>query len=166
MKDKKYKIILYITLIPYLIVFLVGVYHSIFGYHLSYLDKNIYGFEAFLQPIDDIWFTLIDNPLLIVILVIMVIYQIGFFISKCKWKIKKILFYLSILCWILYLLIAIYYAIFGYCDGIFQCTNIYGFEAFYSILIWYGLVFTMFIPILPVTLIYIIVYIIKNKKIK
>jgi len=163
MKDKKYKLILYITLIPYIILLLTSLYYSIFGYYLSYMDEYIYGIDAFLASINDIWFYVIRNPILIVLLIILVIYQIGYFIIKSKLPFKKILLYISIICWIIYILSGIYHMIYGYCDGLFSCTKVYGIDALFSSLFWYGFSFTI-IPVLPLTLIYIIIYTIKLKR--
>lgn len=143
----------------------------IFGYHYEYIDRTEYGFDAFIQPLYDVWDFIISSPILLILFAIMVIYQIWYFLhkegkkekKKSKLQLKKILLYLSILCWILYFGISIYNSIAGICMGLFTCTTVYGFEAFYSSLFWYGLVFS-FIPVLPVTLIYIILYIIKVKR--
>ena len=153
MKDKKYKIILYVSLIPYLIVLLISLYHSIFGYHLSNLGKNHYGIDAFLDSINNIWFEILGSPILIILFILLVLYQITYFITNSKLGFKKILLYLSILCWALYILSGIYHMIFGYCEGFFTCTNVYGIKALTSSLFWYGLAFTI-IPVLPLTLIY------------
>ena len=85
-----------------------------------------------------------------------------------KNKIFKVLFIISFLPYVVLILISIYYSIFGYNSGLmFSSPIIYGIEAFGQSLFWNSLTLC-FIPILPIVLIYQIVYVIikvvkKNK---
>ena len=79
---------------------------------------------------------------------------------------KKIFFVISIACWIIYFIIGIHAYFTGIDTGLFYTNMVYGMEAFKSALVLYGFAFS-FIPVLPITLIYIIIYLVvkhKNKK--
>lgn len=78
-----------------------------------------------------------------------------------KRKIYKIIFIISFLPYIVLLLISLYYAIFGY--NIYTLIlptyvkTIYGIEAFVEALFWNSLGL-FFIPILPICIIYQLIY--------
>lgn len=163
MKDKRIKIVLYITFIPYIIMLLISCYHSIFGYNYSHTELSSYGIDGFMVSISNVWFYILSNPLALILFAVVLIFQLSYLIFLGKKYIKRILLCLSILCWIIYLLSGIYHMKYGFCDGLFTCNKVYGLEALTSSLIWYGIGFT-FIPVLPITLIYIIIYIVKVKK--
>lgn len=178
------KKLLLISFIPYILFLLKCLYDSIFGicYHF---DKCYYGVDGFLESfiggLEEIIFSYY-----VVFLLLIVGYQIYYFIcvhktrlegnsnggktifSKKRLNIKKILFIISICCWILYLSYGLYSFMFGYRECFFHCTHLYGFDAFLSSMFWVGLAFCI-IPILPITLIYIIIYVFnligKNKSI-
>lgn len=87
-----------------------------------------------------------------------------------KKKIFKVLFFISFLPYIILILISIYHAILGY--DIYTWINhqyvetINGIDAFTETLFWNGITFSI-IPILPISLIYQIIYIViyfKNKR--
>lgn len=130
MKEDKKKILLYVTFIPYVYIVFMCIYHSIFGYDITMLETD-YGLEAiedvlfdFLWGIDGVVF----NPLKCILVILLIGYQIYYFVS-CKKeksenkkscmkkinseKIKKALYYISILCWVLYFLSGIFAFFFG-----------------------------------------------------
>lgn len=85
-------------------------------------------------------------------------------------KIFKVLFLISFLPYIILILISIYHAILGY--DVYTWINhqyietIYGIDALTETLFWNGITFSI-IPILPISLIYQIIYVViyfKNKK--
>ena len=81
-----------------------------------------------------------------------------------KNKFKKILFYISMSCWIIYFLSGIYAFFLGYDIGGLLETKIgYGMLAMKNALLWNLISFSI-IPILPISLLYIIIYSIVNKR--
>ena len=76
-----------------------------------------------------------------------------------KINFKKIFFIISISCWVIYFLMCIHAFFFGFIGGTRFEPGIEAFvNAFFLILISYSV-----IPILPISLIYIIIYLKKNK---
>ena len=65
--------------------------------------------------------------------------------------------------WSIYFLLGVYALFFGYKTGFFYKTTIYGFDAFKEAMLWNLLIFT-YIPILPIALIYIVVYLYIQRK--
>jgi hypothetical protein len=171
------KVILFISLLPYVYLILSSLYYAVFGYTYNFAGaETIYGSRAFLDKIiNRFWF---DNFIMFNFIGLFctccIAYQIYYLIniqrkktpvlSKRRLNIKKILFITSILTWIMYFLSGIYALFFGYKSEMFFSTNIYhGFEAFRMAMIWNLVAFT-FIPILPITLIYILAYLISKKR--
>lgn len=170
------KCLLYISLLPYLYVIIMCIYHAIFGYDygLEAFEPN-YGIDGMMEFLHNFWF---DNILMFnyigAIVILSVCYQIYYFVSYKKNKevkeskymkinLKKILFVISLLCWVIYFVIGLSAFFFGASAGLFDSEVVYGFEAVKSTLFWFLLVFSI-IPVLPITLIYIIVYLIVKYK--
>lgn len=81
-------------------------------------------------------------------------------------SVKKVFFILSILVLGTFFLSAINAAVNGFNAGWFGTVDmVYGFEAFYEFIFMYGLLYTV-IPILPCSILYIVTYLVKNKKAK
>lgn len=179
------KKILYITLTPYLLTFIYCLYHAFFGYYLGYIEKYEYGLDGFIYAFSDVFDYIVFSNW-VVLLIAIVIYQIWYFVCEYKTRgerkkdnkrskhiffsiegsiVKKVLFVLSITCWMLWFLYGIYSFFFGYCSGFFRCNIVYGIDAMYSSMLFSLFIFS-FIPVLPISLIYIIVYIIKMNKLK
>lgn len=168
MNTKFKNVILHISFIPYLYLIISSFYYAIFGYTYSYAcAKTIYGIDAiFDNIINRFWF---DNFIMFnfigFLCVCCIIYQIWYFIDimnrkeilKVRLNIKKILLIISLVSWVIYFLSGIYAIFGGYQTGIFYHTTIYGLKAFKEAMLWNLIAFT-FIPILPITLIYIIIY--------
>ena len=165
LKLKKY--IFYISLLPYAYVIVGSLYYAVFGYTYTSIGESIYGIEAFLvYIIHRFWF---DNFIMFNLIGLFctccIVYQIWYFLSSKSRKtsltsrlnIKKILFVISLISWIIYFLLGVYASFVGYKTGFFNTTTVYGLEAFKNAMFWNLLMFT-YIPILPITLIYIIVY--------
>lgn len=84
--------------------------------------------------------------------------------SKKKVKISRIIFIISFVPYIILILISLYYAIFGYdvytwILPVYKGT-IYGFDAFRETLLW-NLIILCYIPILPILLIYQLIYFVR-----
>lgn len=81
-----------------------------------------------------------------------------------KKKIFKIIFVLSFLPYIILVLISIYYACFGYDVYTWilaeYVRTIYGMDAFIETLFWNSLMLCLYIPILPIVVIYQIIYVV------
>jgi hypothetical protein len=166
------KIILYISLTPYIYLLISSLYYAICGYTYNYNGANtIYGIDAFLDNvINRFWFdNFVSFNFIGFLCICCVGYQIWYFINmkstkglnKKKLNIKKILLMISLLSWIIYFLSGIYAIFFGYERGFFYHITVYGFEAFKDAMFWNLIEFT-FIPVLPITLIYIIIYFISK----
>ncbi|MBO5141666.1 MAG: hypothetical protein J6C46_01475 [Clostridia bacterium] len=88
-KNKVFKIVFFISLIPFIIIVLISLYHAIFGYDVytwiipTYV-KTVYGFEAFLESLIWLGLTLIYIPVLPICLIIQIIYLINYIIRKIK----------------------------------------------------------------------------------
>lgn len=179
MSIKTKKLILYISFIPYIYLIITSLYCAIFGYTYENIKVTVYGIDAFLENIiNDFWFNnVIMFNFIGFLFICCLIYQIWYFtnmkgkneinkdnLNKKKINIKKGLYIISLLCWITYFLSGIYAMFFGYQAGFFVTKTIYGFEAFKAAMFWNLLGFT-FIPVLPIALIYIIIYtVIKSKQ--
>ena len=147
-KDKK-KIILYVTFIPYIYIVFSCIYYAIFGLDF-YAHRKVYGIEAIGDFLGDFAWDFIDavcNPLICILVVFWIGYQIYYFVSFKKEKneskksfskktfsekTKIVLFYISILCWVLYFLSGIFAFFFGSAtggriirknNGIWNCGN-------------------------------------------
>lgn len=173
------KILFYICLIPYIWILLQCIYYCFAGYGYE-LGKTAHGFVAitnFLgEAFGEVSFFLMDNLAFLILAIIWIGYQFYYLLTykkesiskiekRKKWNVKKILFILSITCWIIYFASGIYAFFFGSMTGggLFNPTMEYGFAALTSTLFWNLLAFT-YIPVLPITLIYIIIYLVINRK--
>lgn len=169
--DKKIdikKIFFFITIIPYIIFLLLGIYNFI---NSSFENKSL-DLYALIEPLSNFWFDiLIDfNIFLLCLIVFCIIYPIYYLLDiSDKNKYKEITnniqskvsktFVLYIISFIPYLFL-VYSCIFGIDFGIFMNTSTYyGFEAL-LIAIINGSV----IPVYPIILIFQIVYTIKKHK--
>lgn len=163
------KTMLYISFFPYIYLIFSSLYYAIFGYTYNNANaKTIYGIEAFFDNIvNRFWFkNFIMFNFIGFFCVCCIGYQIWFFINvknKKKLNIKKTLFIISLASWIIYFLSGIYAIFFGYKSGWFYKTTIYGFEAFKEAIFWNLITFSI-IPILPITLIYIAIYLISKMR--
>ena len=187
MKNNMKKIIFYISLIPYIILIFMCVYHAIFGYEYTHIESMVYGFEAIGEVLLDGWnFITIDvfcgpgGPLVVAWVGFQIYYFISFKSNKKeteeyskeskestskKIDLKKILFNISKTCWIIYFASGIFAFFFGANTGggLFNSTREYGIDALLGTLFWNLLVFS-FIPILPISLLYIIIYLVVKKR--
>lgn len=183
-KNNMKKIILYISLIPYIFGLLMSIFHSIFGYNNGLIGATTkYGLSAASEALNDYWSDIIISfDYRLFLLIFCIIYQIYYFINYQKPKttekeqtknnfnkinFKKILFIISIICWIIYFLTGVHAFFFGSNTGggLLNPEMEYGLDALLHTLFWNLMIFSV-IPILPITLIYIIVYLIikiKNK---
>jgi len=78
-------------------------------------------------------------------------------------KSKRISFIISFIPYILLILTGMYYSIFGY-QGMFSNTLYYGWSGFEMSVFWITLAFTLQIPILPLCIIWQIIYLIVRHK--
>lgn len=167
MKNKTIKdILFYIALIPYAVLVFLCIYYAIVGYGYK-LGKTAYGFEAIGNFLPDVFSDILDKclePVPLCILVLWGGYQLYYFISfksakkvpmvqeenekvSKKISLRKILFWISIACWVAYFAS-------GFANGM---------DALADTLLWNLIVFSV-IPILPITLLYIVIYVIVNLK--
>jgi len=167
MKNKTIKDnIFYITLIPYAVLAFMCIYYAIAGYGYN-LGKTAYGFLAIGNFLPEVFSDIFDmclEPVPLCILVLWVGYQLYYFISfksnkkvpgaqdenekvSKKISVRKIIFWISIACWVAYFAS-------GFANGM---------DALADTLLWNLFVFSV-IPILPITLLYIIIYVIVNLK--
>jgi len=162
------KIFLFITIIPYIIFLLLGIYNCInSSFENKYLDLY-----ALIEPLDHFWFEVITdfNIFFICLTVFCVGYPIYYLLDKSnKKKLKKTdnniqakvskSFILYIISFIPYLFL-IYSCIFGIDFGFFGNTSTYyGFEALFITVIAGCIV-----PVYPIILIFQIIYTIKKYK--
>ena len=190
-KTKKYikNILLGIALLPYMIIIVMSLYSSITG-HESY-GRVYYGFDAIGNYLGDLfndWINLFVtfpiNLIAIPIIVLWIGYKIYYFITfkriqkenkteikennrniSKKINFKKIIFYICITCWCIYLASGIFAFFFGSPTGggLFNPVMEYGVDALVHTLVLNLIGFSI-IPILPISLLYIIIYVIVNKR--
>lgn len=186
MKNKNIKnVLFYIALLPYVILLFMCIYYATIGYGYN-LGNMAYGFVAVGQFLGDVYVNIINmffNPITLCIIILWIGYQIYYFISFKSDKkekvvtkeinvstsktinLKKILFFVSILCWIIYFASGIFAFFFGSNTGggLFYSTMEYGIDALLHTLFWNLLAFSL-IPVLPISLLYIIIYLIVKKR--
>ena len=182
------KILLYISLIPYIILIFMCICYAVVGYGYN-LGNTAYGFIAVVNFLGDVYSKIIKylffNPVALCIIILWIGYQIYYFISfksenKEKSKhfqenngnnkkiyvyVKKILFFISILCWVIYFTSGVFAFFFGSNTGggLFNPEMEYGIDALLHTLLWNLTAFSL-IPVLPSSLLYIIIYIILKRK--
>ncbi len=160
------KIFLLITIIPYIIFLLLGIYNCInSSFENKYLDLY-----ALIEPLDYFWFDIMTdfNIFFICLIVFCIGYPIYYILDKSnkkkfkgtnsntKTKISKS-FILYIISFIPYLFL-IYSCIFGIDFGFFGNTSTYyGFEALFI-----AVIAGCIVPIYPIILIFQIIYTIKK----
>lgn len=138
MKNKKIKnILFYITLLPYVFVVFMCIYYSIAGYKYGLkLEYTGYGLKAVSKFITDVYVGIMEllfNPITLCIIILWIGYLIYYFIDfksdkkendvvyskesnkhiKKNINFKKIVFFISILCWCIYFASGIYAFFFG-----------------------------------------------------
>ncbi len=92
-KRKIFKIILIISFVPYIILLLISLYYSIFGYDLysmilpKYL-RTLYGMEAFYMVL--MWYSIAFSfiPILPLCFLYQIIYLVTYIIKRIKNKTK------------------------------------------------------------------------------
>lgn len=176
-ENKKYiKTILFgISLLPYAILIYMCICYAIGGYRYPGEEGIIYGFDAIgivLKNVFFIWFmtfALFPYSLPIILIIVLWIgYQIYYLVTFKKSNkenentikkinLRKILFYIAMVCWCLYFI----YGIFVFFSSIITGDGLL--ETLGFTLKWYLSGFTI-IPVLPISLLYIIIYVIINKK--
>ena len=180
-KENIKKLILYISLIPY--VYLI--FSSLFFDAIVYSNGTAYGLDILLVNLLEFWFeNFIMFNFIGFIYTCCFAYQTWYFITcsrkssdnnnevynekentvvKKRKNIKEIIFKISCSIWIVYLLYGIYVAFFGYRIEIdhFTKETIYGLKAFIEAMQQNFYVLS-YIPILPPSFIYIVMYSISN----
>ena len=181
------KKLLYVSFIPYIVFLLICLKSAIFGVCYDFMDECYYGLEGVKEAFNDLFFDFLFGPWFLLIVAI-IFYQLWYFIFRfetkieknmkknskankkaevddevVKFNLKKILFVLAVLVWIYYLGMGVYYFFAGTCVGMLDCEMIYGFDAMFEFYFLNGFMLTM-IPVLPITLLYMILYLIKDKK--
>jgi hypothetical protein len=113
-KEKIYKILLVISFLPYVLLILISLYHSIFGYDVYTLIlptyvKTIYGMEAFISTLSWNALLLCFLPILPICLLYQIIYLTTCIINKIKHnKYKHISIYLIAICVVLVVCVLIF----------------------------------------------------------
>lgn len=182
-KDNIKRVLFHISLMPYFYVIVMSIFYALVGYGLN-LGKTAYGINAIGNYLSDLFSDVLSalfDPIIIIIAVIWISYQMYYFVSVTKniekvnkkekksINLKKIFFIISILCWVVYFLSGIWAFFFGSSTGggLFNKTMEYGMDAMLHTWFWNLLAFSL-IPVLPISLLYIIIYLIikyhKNKK--
>ena len=186
-------IIFLLCLIPYVFFIVMCIKAAIFGYVKSDYREPDYGYIAIGEYASHVGGEILDfcfSPLNCCMFFLWIAYQIYFIITyEKKYKVAKdneqnkkieednkgnkvkklgarrVIFFISIGCWAFYLLTSIGAIFFGTRTGggLFESYREYGIEGMMSALVWNGLALTI-IPVLPCSLIYIIIYIIVNRK--
>ena len=186
-------IIFLLCMIPYIFFIVMCIKAAIFGYNNVDYREPYYGFIAIGEYASYFGGEILDfcfMPLNCCMFFSWIAYQIYFIITyEKKYKVAKdneqnekreednkgtqvkklgarrVIFFISIGCWALYLLTSIGAIFFGTSTGggLFDSYREYGIEGMKSALFWNGLALTI-IPVLPCSLIYIIIYMIVNRK--
>lgn len=157
MKNKK-KILLVLSLLPYLIFLVMGIFNLCIEETLS--------LHILIEPFIDFWFSIVTklNILLIILSMLCVGYQIYYVIDKLSKKksdkLENYKFIIYIISFIPYLSL-IYYGIMGIDTGLFYNTKIlYGFKA-----IMYVFLMGCLMPIYPLLIIFQVIFIIRKYRI-
>lgn len=163
------KILLIITLIPYFIFLIRGIFS--FGYNV--IEKGLFKFHLLFEPLINFWIELITemNIILIILTVFCIGYPIYYWLESSKKNKKnaekevedkqnKKLFTMFLISFIPYLFI-VYSCIFGIEFGFFSnVSTYYGLEA-----IFLALIIGCLIPVYPIILIFQIVFTMKKYKV-
>jgi len=177
MKNKGIKNAIFcIAMIPYAVLVIMCIYYAIAGYGYN-LGKTAYGIVAIGNFLPDIFSDILDKcfePFPLCTAVLWVGYQLYYLISfksdkkvdavrekngnaSKKVSIRKIIFWISVSCW------GVYFAsgIVAFFDevGFFGSSIEDGMDALADTLLWNLFRFSI-IPILPITLLYIIIYVV------
>lgn len=157
MKNKK-KILLVLSLLPYLIFLIKGIFNICIEGTL-----NLY---TLIEPFVDFWFSIVTklNILLIILSMLCVGYQIYYVIDKLSKKksdkLENYKFIIYIINFIPYLSL-VYYGIMGIDIGFFyNIEMVYGFKA-----IMYVFLMGCLMPVYPLLIIFQIIFIIRKYKI-
>lgn len=181
MKSKGIKNALFcIAMIPYAVLVIMCIYYAIVGYGYN-LGKTAYGIVAIGNFLPDIFSDILDKclePLPLCAVVLWVGYQLYYLISfksdkkadavrekngnaSKKVSIRKIVFWISVSCWGVYFAsgIVAFFAGAYTGGGLFSPEMEYGMDALADMLLWNLFRFSI-IPILPISLLYIIIYVV------
>ena len=160
------------------------IYYAIVGYGYN-LGKTAYGFLAIGNFLPELFSDILDKclePVPLCTVVLWIGYQLYYFISfksdkkvpvaqegngssSKKISLRKIIFWISVSCWGVYFASGIV-AFFNGANtggGLFGSSMEYGMDALLDTLLWNLICFSI-IPILPISLLYIIIYVIVKKK--
>ncbi len=113
-KEKINKILLIISFLPYVLLILISLYHSVFGYDVYTLIlptyvKTIYGMEAFLSTLSWNALLLCFIPILPICLLYQIINLTIYIINKIKHKkFKHIIIYLFAICAVLLICVLLF----------------------------------------------------------
>ena len=185
-KSEKYvkRILLCIAFIPYIILICACLYYAINGY--GYYDNNfrlpVYGLgaiENYLRNLLEGWSNLLVMFVVFPIIFLWIGYQIYHRVIKenkkelkdnnkdtsKSIKFKKIIFYICIGCWCLYFASSIFVFFFGFnaYGTIAREEFAYGTRGMLMALFLAGRALSI-IPVLPISLLYIIIYVIVNRR--
>lgn len=160
-------IFLLITIIPYIIFLLLGIYNCV----NSSFENKFLDIYALIEPLDNFWFEVITdfNIFFICLIAFCVGYPIYYILDKSnKKKFKEtanntqakvsksfILYFISFIPY----LFLIYSCIFGIDFGFFNTSTYYGFEALFI-----AVIKGCIVPVYPIILIFQIIYTIKKQK--
>ena len=167
MRDKK-KVILYVTLLPYIFAFFYGLYHAVMGYKFNLTGwETVYGLDAFMEAVLHLWdeIVLSVNGCAFVGLAGCVAYQIWFFLSRAKRKNKFHLPFMLLLISCIVLCIPFLYGLRAYfvgeSVGIMAGELVYGIAAVQRAMFWCTIALCV-VPVLPLSILYLLLYGIKK----
>lgn len=88
MKKRIFKIILWISLLPYVILFVMGIWHAFFGF--TFFSATYTGWEGFVNSVFILgWACCVIYPVLPVCLLYQIVYTIYVFVMKSRKKQTK-----------------------------------------------------------------------------
>lgn len=170
--------LLYVSLSPLLYLIIQAMIPAISGQDYGgFLDEKSYGVEIFLEAFVDQWFHVLFSLNHLTLwfggsMLYLVYYGMTQVTGRSvktslyhrPWK--EVLFYIAIGVWIFYFLGGLHAMFWGYTETWFMQSSTYtGLEGFLNAMLWRGITFTI-IPVLPFSLAYIIVYLLKGKRLK
>jgi len=89
MKKQRAKIVLWISLLPYVVLIVMGIWHAFFGF--TFFSATYYGWEGFINSIFILgWACCVIYPVLPVCLIYQMGYLVYTVIKKRKMKKEKI----------------------------------------------------------------------------
>lgn len=88
MKKRIFKIILWISLLPYVILFVMGIWHACFGF--TFFSATYTGWEGLVNSVFILgWACCVIYPVLPVCLIYQIVYTIYVFVMKSRKKQTK-----------------------------------------------------------------------------